>query len=204
MMKEITDETLMQQYAQGDEQAFTALYIRHKNSLYRYFVRQISSQELAEELYQEVWNKLIKARINYQVSSKFSTWLYRIAHNELIDYYRRNATQKKVIAINIEAAELTKSDDQPQENTILADTHQVAVDDKLAQQQQATQLKWCLQQLPRKQKEAFLLKHEAGFSLNEIAQLIGETNENIKSRIRYGLDKLKHCVMTKMGKKDEQ
>jgi RNA polymerase sigma-70 factor, ECF subfamily len=204
-MKEIADEILMLQYAQGDEQAFTALYIRHKNSLYRYFIRQIATQALAEELYQEVWNKLIKVRLNYQVNSKFTTWLYRIAHNELIDYYRRNATEKRVIAINIEQVEEPKENSEGHlESTMLVDEHHTTAFEELYQYQQATQLKWCLKQLPRKQKEAFLLKHEAGLTLNEIAKLIGESSENIKSRIRYGLDRLKHCVMTKMEKKDGQ
>lgn len=203
-MTEIADEALMLQYAQGDQQAFTTLYLRHKNSLYRYFLRQISTQAVAEELYQEVWNKLIKARVNYQVSSKFTTWLYRIAHNELIDYYRRHAIQKKVMGTNIEAVESVEAEDgNNQEIVSLPDEQQTTLYDELYRHQQATQLKECLKQLPRQQKEAFLLKHEAGFTLREIALLIGEPSEGIKSRIRYALIKLKYCLMHKMEKADE-
>ena len=74
-MTELADEQLMLSYGQGDVQAFTQLYLRHKNSLYRYFLRQCANPQVAEELYQEVWNKLIKARSQYQVSAKFTTWL---------------------------------------------------------------------------------------------------------------------------------
>lgn len=200
-MKRIADETLMLQYAQGDIQAFTALYTRHKNSLYRYFLRQCTTPELAEELYQEVWNKLINARINYQMSSKFTTWLYRIARNELIDYYRRHATQQKVISTHFEL--IDDAVDNNLETHILTVHQQLSLYQQLHLSQQAKQLKRCLKQLPRQQKEAFLLKHEAGFTLNEIAKLVGESNEAVKSRIRYGLNKLKHCLMHKMEKKHE-
>lgn len=195
-MKENEDEVLMQQYAKGEVKAFTELYLRHKNSLYRYFMRQLSSKELAEELYQEVWNKLIKARSTYQVSSKFTTWLYRIAHNELIDYYRRNTIEKKIIVTSAE--EIVENVDVSNNETKLTDNEQINAYDILHSEQQKKQLKCCLKQLPRQQKEAFLLKHESGFTLNEIAQLIGESSESVKSRIRYGLSKLKHCVMNKM------
>ena len=195
-MTKIVDESLMLQYAQGDVQAFTDLYTRHKDSLYRYFLRQSTTPELAEELYQNVWNKLIKARSTYQVSSKFTTWLYRIAHNELIDHYRRNTTENKVIALNVEDKEI----EVPNETGHLADLQQKTIDEQLHLSQQASHLRWCLKQLPRQQKEAFLLKHESGFTLNEIAKLVGESSEGVKSRIRYGINKLKHCLMHKMGK----
>lgn len=207
MMTGIADEMLMQQYAQGDVQAFSQLYTRHKNSLYRYFLRQVSTPELAEELYQEVWSKLIKASPSYQVQSKFSTWLYRIAHNELIDYYRRHTSQNKVFSTNVEQiehpsvvenGELDQSGQSSED--FQSNTTDTAVEDDIYATQQIKQVKWCLQQLPREQKEAFLLKHESGFTVNEIASLVGESHDSIKSRIRYGLNKLKHCVMHNMRK----
>ncbi|WP_025562268.1 sigma-70 family RNA polymerase sigma factor [Psychromonas sp. SP041] len=197
-MTEIVDESLMLQYAQGDIQAFTDLYTRHKDSLYRYFLRQSATPELAEELYQNVWSKLIKARSTYQVSSKFTTWLYRIAHNELIDHYRRNTTENKVIALNVEDKRTEATNEA--EVGHLADQQQKTIDEQLHLSQQASHLRWCLKQLPRQQKEAFLLKHESGFTLNEIAKLVGESSEGVKSRIRYGINKLKHCLMHKMGR----
>lgn len=193
-MIELADEQLMLSYGQGDVQAFTQLYLRHKNSLYRYFLRQCASEQVAEELYQEVWNKLIKARSQYQVSAKFTTWLYRIAHNELIDHYRRIGTQNKWL----------ESDNQDLEIAEVADHNSQSDTKKLQQTQQAAQLKVCLAQLPREQKEAFLLKHEADLTLKEIAELVTETTENIKSRIRYAQAKLKQCIKHKMESNNEQ
>lgn len=200
-MENIGDETLMQLYREGDVQAFTTLYLRHKNSLYRYFTRQVSAPELAEELYQEVWKKLINARLHYQVTSKFTTWLYRIAHNELIDFYRRNATENKVISANIEENDAKKLVN-PQ-SISLVDLSQTSAYQHIENAQQSMHLKACLKQLPREQKEVFLLKHESSFTLKEIAELVGETSEGVKSRLRYALSKLKHCLTFKMGKADE-
>ena len=193
-MTELADEQLMLSYGQGDVQAFSQLYTRHKNSLYRYFLRQCASPQVAEELYQEVWNKLIKARSQYQASAKFTTWLYRIAHNELIDHYRRTGTQSKWL----------DEDNQNIETAAFADHNNQSDAEKLEQAQQAKQLKVCLAQLPREQKEAFLLKHEAGFTLKEIAELVAETTENIKSRIRYAQAKLKQCIRYKMETSNER
>jgi len=84
-------------YQNGDGSAFDLLYQRHKAPLYRYFLRQSVDQASAEELYQEVWLSLIRASARYQVTAKFTTYtakfttyLYHLAHNKLIDHYRKN------------------------------------------------------------------------------------------------------------------
>jgi len=78
------DETLMLRYRNGDAGAFGRLYARHKGSLYRYLLRQCGQPTVAEELFQDVWLKLIAARSGYAVQARFATWLYRIAHNRLV------------------------------------------------------------------------------------------------------------------------
>src|SRR5688572_8455172 len=81
----------MLRYRDGDARAFEALYARHKGPLYRYFLRLARPAAVAEELFQDAWTNLIRARANYEVRAKFTTWLYRLAHNRLVDHYRRNA-----------------------------------------------------------------------------------------------------------------
>ena len=88
MPPEESDEALMLHYRDGDVRAFEALYERHKGPLFRYFLRQSVQHAVAEELFQEVWTNLIKSRHRYQVRAKFTTLLYRIAQNRLIDYRR--------------------------------------------------------------------------------------------------------------------
>ena len=89
MYQDHPDETLMEQYRDGNVAAFTTLYQRNKTALYRYFLRQTQNNSAAEELSQDVWTNIIRARQAYQVDAKFTTFLFQVAHNKLVDYYRR-------------------------------------------------------------------------------------------------------------------
>ena len=75
------DGELMLRYARGDMHAFETLYRRHRSALYRYLVRQTHNTETANDLFQEVWSKVIASRARYEPRAKFSTFLYRVAHN---------------------------------------------------------------------------------------------------------------------------
>lgn len=89
----MTDEALMLAYRDGDAAAFEALYRRWRGKLYRTLLRQCGSAAHAEELYQDIWLKVVNARKGYEVAAKFSTWLFRIAHNRLIDHYRSHSRE---------------------------------------------------------------------------------------------------------------
>src|SRR3989304_314716 len=83
------DEQLMLAFPGGDAGAFDALYRRHKGALYRFVLRSIRDRATAEELYQEVWMRVIESRGRYEVQAKFTTWLYTVAHNRLVDHWRK-------------------------------------------------------------------------------------------------------------------
>ena len=85
---EPADETLMLGYAGGDARAFEAPYTRHKGPLFRFVLRSVKSAGEAEELAQEIWMRIIGARAGYEPKAKFTTWLYSIAHNRLVDHWR--------------------------------------------------------------------------------------------------------------------
>ncbi|MDN5937887.1 MAG: sigma-70 family RNA polymerase sigma factor, partial [Salinisphaera sp.] len=80
----------MQRYAHGDAGAFEVLYHRHKGPLYRYVLRGVGNRATADELYQDIWLRLIQARNGYQPRARFSTWLFTLAHNRVVDHYRRS------------------------------------------------------------------------------------------------------------------
>lgn len=75
-------------YAGGDVRAFEQLYGRHRGPLYRFLMRQLRNAALADELFQDVWQRVIAARASWQPDAAFSTWLFRIAHNQLNDHWR--------------------------------------------------------------------------------------------------------------------
>jgi len=181
-MTEATDEELMQRYRDGEARAFETLYARHKGPVYRYILRQCGVAALAEELFQDVWMNLIKARERYEVRAKFTTWLYTLAHHRVIDHYRRQATGVPI-----------SYDDDSDEPLIeqVADSELKQPDNEFERRRQAQQLLVLLTQLPEAQREAFLLREESGLSLEEIAAVTGVNAETAKSRLRYALAKLR-------------
>jgi RNA polymerase sigma-70 factor (ECF subfamily) len=183
MESEDTDEALMLRYAQGDAAAFDRLYGRHRGGSYRYLLRHLGhDRALAEELFQDVWANLIAARERYKVEAKFTTWLYTLAHNRLVDHYRR---QRPLELVEVHAED---EDDDPPELPAPATVQP----ERMAQARQgAARLLALVEALPAAQREAFLLHEEGGLSVDEIAHVTGTDREAIKSRLRYALNKLR-------------
>lgn len=178
---ESTDEELMLLYRDGDAGAFDALYARHKGGLYRYLLRQCRNAAAAEELFQDVWMNLIRARSGYSVQAKFTTYLYRLAHNRLIDHYRKNS----------HVAMVSFEEEDREAIMELPDERERPQDEALDAKRQAGRLMELIASLPEPQREAFLLQQESGMSVEEIAQATGVTRETAKSRLRYAMVKLR-------------
>jgi len=176
-----SDEELMLLYRDGDAAAFDMLYARHKGGLYRYLLRQCRNPALAEELFQDVWTNLIRARAAYTVQAKFSTYLYRLGHNRLIDHYRKHA-QADVASFDAE--------DGPALEEIV-DTRERPPEAVYDARRQASELLALIAALPPAQREAFLLQQEGGMSVEEIAAATGVSRETAKSRLRYAVAKLR-------------
>lgn len=173
------DEELMLAYRDGNAAAFDQLYSRHKGPLYRYLLRQCRDVAAAEELFQDVWMNLVRARASYTVTARFSTYLYRLAHNRLIDHYRRRAPAALVSFDDDEAA---------LEVPAAPEAEPPAAHERKAQ---AARILQALETLPAAQREAFVLQHEAGLTLEEIADATGVGRETVKSRLRYAMAKLR-------------
>lgn len=169
-----TDEQLMSCYRDGDAQAFTPLYQRYRVSLYNYLMRQCSNKAIADELFQDSWTSLIKARETYTDSAQFRTYLFHIAHNKLVDHYRRNS----------KAAIESYEDEMP-------DTISHSPEDMVSAQQQHRKFTRLLEMLPEAQREVFLLKEETGLGLKDIARITESNVEAVKSRLRYAVKRLK-------------
>jgi RNA polymerase sigma-70 factor (ECF subfamily) len=180
-----TDEELMLRYRDGDARAFELLYERHKGPLFRYVGRLARPPAVAEELFQDIWMNVIKARTSYEVRAKFSTWLYRLAHNRVVDLYRRSASSVPLAFDN--------DPDEPLYERV-ADESFREPENELERRRLARRLQEVLQTLPEIQREAFLLRQEAELSLEEIAEVTGVNMETAKSRVRYALAKLRQLL----------
>jgi|KBSMisStandDraft_5_1062788.scaffolds.fasta_scaffold23175_2 RNA polymerase sigma-70 factor (ECF subfamily) len=182
IVAETRDEDLMLAYAAGDAAAFDALYARHKGGLYRYVLRQCTHAGVAEELFQDVWMNVLRARASYVPSARFATWLYRIAHNRLIDHWRATGQVELVSA---------GADDDTDPLDAIAAAREVEPDAQASARERSTRLYSACTALPAMQREAFLLHQEGGLELAEIAELTGAGVETVKSRIRYAVAKLR-------------
>jgi RNA polymerase sigma-70 factor, ECF subfamily len=174
------DEALMQAYAAGDAAAFDALYARHKGAVYRYLLRHCGNAGTADELFQDVWMNVIRARAGYAPSAKFATWIYRIAHNRVIDHWRATGRVELVHA---------GPDDDPLE--AIPGARNDEPDVRANANEIGARLAKALGTIPPAQREAFLLHQEGGLDLTEIAAITGTGVETVKSRIRYAVAKLR-------------
>jgi len=167
----------MLRYAGGELAAFQLLYERHRGGLYRYFLRQ-SPRDVAEELFQEVWARVIQARRRYRPEATFRTWLYTLARNRLIDWWRREGRDPLAFAVDAEVdpPEATGGGN-PRRMTGLRDCIE--------------RLRQLVADLPIPQREAFLLRHEADMTLSEIAAALETGTETAKSRLRYAMERLR-------------
>ena len=179
----IDDSALMIRYRDGDARAFELLYARHKGPLYRYLQRLCRDTEVANDVFQEVWGKVIASRDRYEPRAQFNTFLFRIAHNCAIDHFRRTsrAAAKEVADIDELEAVLPGSDSDRPETQLSAAQVQAA-------------FKRALDALPPEQRDVFVLYEESGLSLEEIGKVTGVAMETAKSRLRYAVSKLKAAL----------
>jgi RNA polymerase sigma-70 factor (ECF subfamily) len=177
------DGALMLRYRNGDIRAFEILYARHKGGLYRYLVRMCRDREAANDVFQEVWGKVIASRERYEVRAQFTTFLYRIAHNCAIDYHRRAVRVHEGNADNLD--ELAEG---------LPGSFQAHPDEAVSSMQVQAHFRQALDQLPPEQRDVFVLYEETGLSLEEIGKITGVAMETAKSRLRYAVAKLRTAL----------
>jgi RNA polymerase sigma-70 factor (ECF subfamily) len=168
------DSALMLRYKDGDVAAFDILYRRHKDAIYRYLLRLCGHRDIAEDIFQEVWGKIVNARKSYRPTAKFTTFLYRVAHNCV----RRNKRHSNNTTL------------EPEFHSDPGETLESSTERSLARER----LLRALATLPDEQRDAFLLHEEGGLSVDEIAITTGCNRETAKSRLRYAVNKLRAAI----------
>jgi RNA polymerase sigma factor (sigma-70 family) len=188
--RDMPDEDLMLAYARGDLAAFDALYARHEASLFR-FVRRLLGAAFsaqAEEVFQDTWLRIVKSRDSFvPQGAAWRTWAFTIAHNLAMDRLR---TGGREVVLD------TEGDEGDAPDWLMATLDQVhpSSEDEAHWRAAGAQLLHCLDELPQAQRAAFLLHHEDGASVEDLAQRLGLPFETAKSRLRYALQKLRGCM----------
>ena len=179
----VDDSALMLRYHDGDMRAFEMLYARHKGPLHRYLQRLSRDPDVANDLFQEVWSKIIASRERYEVRAQFNTFLFRIAHNCAVDYFRRTG--------HMPAAQLA---DVSELEEVLPDSESAQPEAQASRAEVKAAFKQALESLPLEQRDVFVLYQESGLSLEEIGKVTGVAMETAKSRLRYAVSKLRTAL----------
>jgi RNA polymerase sigma-70 factor, ECF subfamily len=180
---ERSDAELMLEYRGGNARAFETLYSRHKSALYRYLQRMCRNRDACNDLFQEVWSRVIQSRDRYEPRAQFTTFLFHIAHNCCVDYFRR-----------AERRQQGRMDDVTELQERLPGTDSERPDAEASHAQLRAAFKQALHGLPDEQRTAFVLREESGLSLEEIGRVTGVSMETAKSRLRYALSKLRAAL----------
>lgn len=185
MLSEESDEALLSAYRDGNIRAFETLLGRYRRPLFNVVLRTVRDRGRAEEIYQDVWTKVVERSGEFRGDAKFSTWLYTIARNSCIDTLRKqkHRDHASLEAMRSEGGTTSLHDrlsDGAPSTDQLADGGLLRV--RIVQAVEA---------LPDEQREVFVLRQVQGLAFSEIAEVVGASPNTVKSRMRYALERLR-------------
>jgi RNA polymerase sigma factor (sigma-70 family) len=184
---------LVRAYGRGQINAFDLLYNRYKQLLYSYLIKNCDSSNV-DELFQEIWLRVIASAGRYKGKNRFRAWLFTLAHNCLVDHYRQQTRRSTTINRDMDG-DMNSGIQQASERTNgaadIPTAGPLAVERLIENQELAATLAVAISQLPQEQREVFSLREDTGFSISDIAEIQGITFETAKSRLRYAYAKLR-------------
>lgn len=187
MLRDLSDEALMEKYREGDARAFEVLYKRYNSPLFNFILRHVANRASAEELLQEAFLRVIRGQKGFRGQSRFITWLYTIARNLCIDHLRRMKHRK---AASLDQT-LNKDDRQSQTLLDRIPNGSAGSDRKAMGKELRLKLEQAVSELPDEQREVFLLREVSQLSFKDIAEIVDCPENTVKSRMRYALERLR-------------
>jgi RNA polymerase sigma factor (sigma-70 family) len=188
MNKMISDYELIQRFIKGEQSCFEQLIHRHKNKVFTYISLYIRDQALAEDLFQDTFMKVIQSvkAGKYQDNGKFISWVMRIAHNLIIDHFRR-IKQMNTISNDDYESDLFNSKK-------FADS---TIEDDMIKRQIQKDVRKMISLLPEDQREVVILRHYSGLSFKEIAEITDVSINTALGRMRYALINMRKIMEEK-------
>ena len=177
--RQMTDEALVSRFVNGDNQAFDILLNRHKNRVYTYILLIVRNRDLAEDVFQETFMKAIVTikQGRYVDSGKFYAWVTRIAHNLIIDIFRKERNENTISNDEFEDVDLFNNPKFSDEN----------VEDRLVKNQVMKDVSSLVRMLPDSQKEVVVLRYYKNLSFKDIADQTGVSINTALGRMRYAV-----------------
>ena len=172
-----TDQVLVQNYLSGNQSSFEILLNRHKDRVYAFIMSKIKNRDITEDIFQDTFIKVINSlqKGNYNEQGKFLPWMMRIAHNLVIDHFRKQSKMRMV-----------RSTDEYDIFNLL-DNNSATIEQEMIITQVKTDLKLLIEQLPEDQKEVLNMRYFEEMSFKEIAELKGISINTALGRMRYAL-----------------
>ena len=184
---QITDQKLIEQYLDGNHAALEKLITRHKEKVYTYIYLMLKDKSLADDLFQDTFIKVVNTLRSgaYNEEGKFIPWVMRIAHNLVIDHFRKN--QRIPIVDNKDDYSVFKT----------YKVYDESVEDKMVEEQIYKEVRDLVDLLPDEQKEVLLMRHYADLSFKEIAEQTNVSINTALGRMRYALINLRKLIVDK-------
>jgi len=185
---DLNDQELVQAYIKGDQSAIESLINRHRSKVYTYILLTIKNQQLAEDLFQETFIKVIQSLRGgkYRDNGRFLSWVIRIAHNLIIDHFRK---EKQMNSVSNDDSEIDLFNSKK-----LSDKN---VEEIIVNSQIKAELRMLINQLPPDQREVVLLRHYGELSFKEIADQTDVSINTALGRMRYALINLRKMIQEK-------
>jgi RNA polymerase sigma-70 factor, ECF subfamily len=187
--KDPPDEQLMLRYQQGDRTAFATLVRRHQQPLYNFALRQVRVPQVAEDVVQETFVRVVQNAAEFKHEARFTTWVYTITRNLCIDQLRKRALRKH--------PSLDESRGEEGDGPTLGEQ---TADPRASVEREATgtelkeRIARAVDKLPDEQREVFLMREISNLPFKEIAEITGVPENTVKSRMRYALERLQEAL----------
>jgi len=193
--EQATDESLMVRYQRGDRQAFTILVRRHQSALFNFAVRQIGAPPAAEEVVQEAFVRVVQSAADFKHEARFTTWIYTIVRNLCIDHLRKRALRRHA-SLDEPAGGASSSQDSGDGPSLGERTQdpRASVEREATSRELAAKIALAVEALPDDQREVFLLREGSSLPFKEIAEITGVSENTVKSRMRYALERLQQAL----------
>ena len=184
----MSDQDLVQAYLQGDQSAIEKLIRRHRSKVYTYILLTIKNQQLAEDLFQETFIKVIQSLRDgkYRDNGRFLSWVIRISHNLIIDHFRK---EKQMNSVSNDDSEVDLFNSKK-----LSDHN---IEELIVNNQIRSEIRLLINELPDDQREVVLLRHYGGLSFKEIAEQTEVSINTALGRMRYALINLRKLIKEK-------
>lgn len=190
--EDVTDEVLMLRFQGGDRAAFTLLVRRHKTAIFNFILRQVRSAQVAEDLVQDVFVKIVHNATEFKHEARFTTWAYAIARNVCIDHLRKMSLRKHP---SLDQQGSQDDGDGPTLGERTPDKSPGASVDRAAiGSELGVKITRAVELLPAEQREVFLLRELANIPFKDIAEMTGVPENTVKSRMRYALERLQEAL----------